>query len=354
MYGRARQGMFWGLAALGIGAGDEVLMPAYHHGSEVEATLRSGARPRFYLGDEGLAPREAELEKLIGPRVRALHLIHYLGFPQDLRRWRRWCDEHGLALIEDAAQAWLSSRDGVPAGALGDLSFFSVYKTVGVHDGGAAICRAPLHRPRRHAPAGAAGLLRRQGRWLSQRSGLAAAVVNQLTQGRPDGFDAAEEFALGDTELPASRLTRRLAPRLASSDVAARRRANYRSLLEVLNGHVPAPFDSLQDGACPWIFPVTSVNKAALLNVLAARGIRALDLWSVAHPALPKDRFATLVRRRETTVGLPVHQGLRRLDLERVISTAQAALSGPLWSNGLSKRSIFCPGRSPPPSSHGR
>ena len=84
-----------------VGEGDHhdprgVLAPAFHHGSEIEALLRAGLECRFYEVGESLAPDPAELESLVGPRTRALLLIHYLGRPQAAARWREWCDEREL------------------------------------------------------------------------------------------------------------------------------------------------------------------------------------------------------------------------------------------------------------------
>ncbi len=135
--------MWNGVERLGLVAGDEVLMPAYHHGSEVEAVSRRGVQCRFYEGDERLEPTEPELNALLGARTRALYLIHYQGFPQDAARWRRWCDERGLMLIEDVAQAWLATRDGTPVGSHGDLAFFCLYKSVGLPEGAALVMRSP-------------------------------------------------------------------------------------------------------------------------------------------------------------------------------------------------------------------
>jgi dTDP-4-amino-4,6-dideoxygalactose transaminase len=60
-----------------------ILVPAYNHGSEIEALLRAGIVCRFYDVGESLEPDEEELEALLDTRVRPLYLIHYLGFPQD-------------------------------------------------------------------------------------------------------------------------------------------------------------------------------------------------------------------------------------------------------------------------------
>src|SRR4051794_34875035 len=77
VFARARHGLFHGLRALGLGSGDEVLAPAYHHGSEIETLRRAGLRCRFYDCDEQLAPRTQDLEALLRPATRALYLTHY-------------------------------------------------------------------------------------------------------------------------------------------------------------------------------------------------------------------------------------------------------------------------------------
>jgi hypothetical protein len=61
LYARARHALYTGVLALGLEAGDEVLLPAYHHGSEVEALLQAGLVPRWYAGGPDLQPDEAEL-----------------------------------------------------------------------------------------------------------------------------------------------------------------------------------------------------------------------------------------------------------------------------------------------------
>jgi dTDP-4-amino-4,6-dideoxygalactose transaminase len=88
VFSQARHGLWQGVKALGMGAGDTVLVPAYHHGSEVEAFERAGIVCRFYDVDDRLSPNETKLESLLDASVRALYLIHYFGFPQDAGRWR--------------------------------------------------------------------------------------------------------------------------------------------------------------------------------------------------------------------------------------------------------------------------
>jgi dTDP-4-amino-4,6-dideoxygalactose transaminase len=304
--------------AIGLEGGDEVLVPAYHHGSEVEALLRAGLTCRFYDATETLAPDEDELESLLGPRVRGLQLTHYLGFAQDAARWRKWCDERQLLLIEDAAQAWLASEDGGPVGSVGDLAIFCFYKTVGVPDGGALITRTPpaAHRARRRI--GARPLTRRHAAWLAGRWRHLGGVASGRRE-RP--FDAAEDVALGDPHSAPAVATSFLLPRLVDADIAARRRAHYQLLLDELGASVPEPFRRLRDGAAPLACPLEADDKPALLERLRDSNVQALDFWSVPHPALPVDRFPAAAARRARTVALPVHQELRPADLERVVGS---------------------------------
>ena len=74
------------------------------------------------------------------------------------------------------------------------------------------------------------------------------------------------------------------APRVADAAAAARRRANARLLVEGLGALVPAPFDAPPVGAAPFVLPVRTRDKAALIDRLARRGIEALDFWAHPHP----------------------------------------------------------------------
>lgn len=321
LFARGRHALWHGVRALGLGPGDAVLVPAYHHGSEVESLVRAGLECRFYEADERLEPQEEQLERLLDPGARALHLTHYLGFPQDAIRWRRWCDERGLLLIEDAAQAWLASSDGRPVGTLGDLSMFCLYKTIGVPEGAALICRRPPEDPPPDGRFGLAGIGRRHAAWAVERSGLLHALTARLQH--PPNFDPQRDFALRDPDARPWASIRSLLPRLADPMVAGARRANYNALLAELAPRIPPPFDRVPEGASPFALPLEVDDKRGLLERLERHGVRGLDLWSVPHPALPTDRFPGEARRRRTTIALPVHQELPPAAVERMVEAAR-------------------------------
>jgi perosamine synthetase len=315
--------LWHGVRAVPLSPGDAVLAPAYHHGSEIEVLVRLGLESRFYRLTEDLEPDEADLEALLSPTVRALQLIHYLGYPQDVLRWRRWCDEHGLLLIEDAAMAWLAETKAGPVGSHGDLAIFCLYKTFGLPDGGALIAHTPPEAPAAEGRAAIKEVAGRHLAWLLQQVPLAAAGASGDTAATAEAYDPEEDFALGDPgETPAA-TTLKLLPRIADVTAAAARRANTRILLEELGDHVPPPFDRPPEGASPFAFPIHTTDKQALLERLDRSGISALDFWSVAHPSLPPDRFPEANDRRATTIGLPVHQELGLSDLERIISAVR-------------------------------
>ena len=315
LFSRARHGLWHGVRALGLVEGDEVLVPAYHHGSEVEALYRAGLACRFYEGSDAVEPDAGELEALLSERVRALYLIHYLGFPQDAARWRAWCDERGLFLLEDAAQAWLATDDGIPLGSLGDLSIFCLYKTVGVPDGAALLCSVPAAAAEASSTLRSGPLFRRHAASLAGRSSVLARLSRLRKQG---AYDVNQDFSLGDPDSPPSSALEFLLQRLVDAGTAGRRRANYELLLRELGDSVLAPFDRVPRGASPFAFPFTTDRKTELLELLSRNGIAALDFWSIPHPALPTERFPRATELRERVIALPVHQELALSDVERI------------------------------------
>ena len=324
IFSLARQGLFVGTKALGLEPGDEILVPAYHHGSEVEALVRAGLVCRFYEGGQRLEPDEKELVGLLGPRVRALHLIHYLGLPQDAARWRTWCDEHGVLLIEDAAQAWLSSRNGVPVGSYGDLSIFCLYKSFGLPDGAAVICTPPTDPPRSRRYTGLSRIVQKHGLYLARRGGVLAELARRLK--RADESDPEHGFGLGDISGASLATTRFLLKRMAYSTTQAARAANYAFLLEYLGGLVPEPFAYLPEGASPFAFPVRTDQKEKVIDLLARKGIPQGNFWTIPHPSLPIADFPRAAALRESTIALPVHQELGTRELQRIIDAVLDAL----------------------------
>jgi dTDP-4-amino-4,6-dideoxygalactose transaminase len=131
------------LAALGVGAGDEVIVPANTFVASAEAVVLAGATPRFAdVSPDTLLLTPEELEAAITPRTRAVIVVHLYGQPPDMTALGRVADAAGIAVIEDAAQAhgatWLRSRVG-SIGLAGCFSFYPAKNLGAFGDAGAVV-----------------------------------------------------------------------------------------------------------------------------------------------------------------------------------------------------------------------
>ena len=127
------------LAALGIGAGDEVIVPGYTFISSISSIPLSNAVPVLAEIDESLTIDPAKIEELISPQTKAIMAVHMLGNPCDLDAIMAIAKKHDLFVIEDACQALGASYKGKRLGSYGEIAAFSLntYKTITAGDGGA-------------------------------------------------------------------------------------------------------------------------------------------------------------------------------------------------------------------------
>jgi dTDP-4-amino-4,6-dideoxygalactose transaminase len=114
-----------GLAALGIGPGDEVIIPAYGYIADVIAVLAVGAVPVVCEVDESLTMDPADAEARITPRTQVVMPVHMNGFASDMARITGFAGAHGLAVLEDACQAIGGSFHGRRLGSFGNAGAFS-------------------------------------------------------------------------------------------------------------------------------------------------------------------------------------------------------------------------------------
>ncbi|MER7111537.1 DegT/DnrJ/EryC1/StrS family aminotransferase [Streptomyces sp. NPDC000229] len=114
--------LFLALRALGVGPGDEVIVPAYTFAASATAVALAGADPVVADVTEDTLHLDPEAARaLVGPRTKAVMAVHLAGAPADTEALRAL----GLPVVEDAAQAHGAARHGRPAGSLGDVACFS-------------------------------------------------------------------------------------------------------------------------------------------------------------------------------------------------------------------------------------
>ena len=113
------------LAALGVGPGDEVIVPAWSWISCFTAIVRVGATPVLAEIDESFCLAPGEISRLMTPRTKAVLLIHFQGVAADLEAITRECHSHGIKLLEDCAEAVGATYRGKSVGTYGDCAIFS-------------------------------------------------------------------------------------------------------------------------------------------------------------------------------------------------------------------------------------
>jgi dTDP-4-amino-4,6-dideoxygalactose transaminase len=144
------------LRALGkVRGGSEVVLPAYSCPSVAAAVIKAGLRPLLCdMRPESFLMDRERLESRVGDDTLAIVAVHLFGIPEDLRAIRELADSKGVALVEDATQAFGNTIDGDPVGTTGDLGVFSFGrgKPLSLMTGGALVVnhselRGAIDRP---------------------------------------------------------------------------------------------------------------------------------------------------------------------------------------------------------------
>ena len=339
----ARNAVWLAVKVLGL-QGGEVLVPAYHHGVEVEALLDAGAEVRFYRVGRRWDVDVEDVARRVGPRTRALYLIHYAGFPGPAAELRQLADRRGLLLLEDCALSLLSRDGSRPLGTTGDAALFCLYKTLPVPHGGALVFNGPrpFSVPEPPPPPFASTLghalssllgnaeLRggRPGRLLRSavrglgRGALAAARVERIGTG-------SRHFSRAHVNLGMSPLARRIALAQDLDAIVEARRRNFFFLLGRLRSVAPPLAGQLPPGVCPLFYPLVVPEKLELMERLRARGVETIDFWRHFHPACDPGEFPEVAGLRQTVLEVPCHQDLSPELMTLVADEVRAALRRP-------------------------
>lgn len=135
--------LYLALRALGIGKGDEVIVPNFTFIATANSVEMTGATPVFVDIDPNLQMSVSECEKAITSKTKAIMPAHIFGFTADMEAICALSEKHNLKVIEDAAQAIGIKRNGKPCGTFGDVGCFSFFadKTITMGEGGLVIAK---------------------------------------------------------------------------------------------------------------------------------------------------------------------------------------------------------------------
>jgi dTDP-4-amino-4,6-dideoxygalactose transaminase len=311
------------LRAMGVGPGDEVILPAMTYVATMSAVLHAGAAPVFVDvdADTGLMDPDAAAAALT-PRTRALLPVHLYGQLADMPRLRALADAHGLALLEDAAHCIEGRRDGLRPAGLGDAACFSFYatKNISAGEGGLIATRSPellarLTRLRNH------GI----DRDASSRHGGAFSHWDQVEAGHRTTLTDIQAAML-QPQLARIEALRETRQRLARAyDEAFSEVADVRPLPRtpgVVSAHHLYPVQ------------VPAARRDALLAFLRDQGVGVGVHYRAVHLLrYPRERFGTqrgqLPRAEaigDATLSIPLFPGLRHEEQAAVIQRVKEGL----------------------------
>jgi dTDP-4-amino-4,6-dideoxygalactose transaminase len=308
------------LAAFGIGEGDEVLVPSMSFVATAAVVVQTGATPVFVEIEAPERPHMSleEARRHVTPRTRAVVVMHYGGFAVDLPAWRRFADEHGLFLFEDAAHvAGLTGATAVGS----DASAFSFFtnKNMTTAEGGMVVVADEARRERVR---------------LLRSHAMTTSTLDR-DRGRAVGYDVvACGFNFRMDELRGALGLVQIERLPGWNKTRVELMAAYRELLATRVPQVVVPFDA-HHPTSGHIMPVVlppGCDRAAVMAAMRAAGIQT----SVHYPAIHQfsyyqDQYGGITlphtedfSLRELT--LPLHPALDTADLDRVTGALASSL----------------------------
>ena len=138
LHGGGSAALWITLLSLGVGAGDEVIVPGFTYVASISAIVYTGATPILAEIDQTFDLDPADVEAKITPRTAAILVVHMLGAPARINELKAIADRHGIPLVEDCAQAFGATYEGRGVGGFGTAGTFSFneFKTITCGDGG--------------------------------------------------------------------------------------------------------------------------------------------------------------------------------------------------------------------------
>jgi perosamine synthetase len=292
-------GLHMALVAVGLKAGEEVIVPSFTFAATANAVALTGATPIFVDID----PRTfnidpAAIEAAITPRTRAIQPVHLYGQPAAMKEIMSIAERHNLLVVEDAAQAHMASLDGTQVGAFGVTGVFSFYPTKNMTSGEGGMIST------------ASDEIARQCRLL-RNQGMEKRYANEIV-----GFNSRMtdiHAAIGRVQLT----------KLAGW--TAQRRSNAKFLDENLKGVVvpyvaPGAFHVYHQ----YTIRIVGHDRDAFAAEMIKRGIGNGVYYPVPVHQLPSFRLPfdlpETTRAGKEVLSIPVHPALSPEDLENVVS----------------------------------
>lgn len=299
-------GLHLGLLAVGVGAGDEVIVPSFTFAATGNSVALTGATPVFAdieLDTFSIDP--AAVEAAITPRTKGILPVHLYGHPARMRELAAIAAKHGIALYEDAAQAHGASLDGTPVGTFGEFAMFSLYPTKNMTSGEGGMVSAATPELARMLR-----LLRNQGmerQYENEIVGFNArmtdihAAIGRVQLTKVDGWTATRQANAAFLD---ANLRGVIVPPVADGAVHVYHQYTIR-VTDDRDGFVKALREEHQVGSGVY-YPIPNHRLPSLA------------------PYAPGLELPVTEQAAREVVSLPVHPSLSQADLERIVSAVNA------------------------------
>ncbi len=308
--------------ALRLSPGDEVICPSLTFVATANAVRYCGATPVFAdiasEADWNVDPDD--IARKIGPRTRALFLVHYGGYPCDMDRIMALARKHGLAVVEDACHGPLVRYRDAPLGTIGEIGCFSFFsnKNMTTGEGGIVLARSAEIAER-------VRVLRSHGMTSSSY---------QRFRGHAFGYDVTElGYNYRMDEIRAAMGVVQLAKLPAT--MAARRRCvtYYRQSLRARVPEIAVPFAD-REGDLGYHVMATllpaGTDREALMQHLAERGVQTSIHYRPVHTFTSYRAFPALLERTEAIapriLSLPLFPSMGDEQIDYVVESLRECL----------------------------
>ncbi|MCI8376016.1 MAG: dTDP-4-amino-4,6-dideoxygalactose transaminase [Lachnospiraceae bacterium] len=299
-----------------IKPGDEVIMPSYTFVSTADAFVLRGARVKFVdIRPDTMNIDEKRIEEALTEKTKAIVPVHYAGVACEMDAIMEIARDHGLAVIEDAAQGVMSFYKGRPLGSIGDYGCFSFHETknYSMGEGGALLIKDPQQIEK-------AEIIREKG---TNRSKFFRGQIDKYTW-----------VDCGSSYLPSDLNAAYLWAQLEMADEINRERLKswelYYSQLEPLvkKERIELPYipkECIHNAHMFYIKCRDLEERTKLIGFLKENGIQAVFHYIPLHSApagkkygefCGEDRFST--RESERLLRLPMYYGLKKSEIEYI------------------------------------
>ncbi|MEP7200638.1 MAG: dTDP-4-amino-4,6-dideoxygalactose transaminase [Chloroflexota bacterium] len=307
-----------------IAPGDEVIMPSYTFVSTANAFVLRGGVPVFVdIRADTLNLDETQIEAAITPRTKAIAVVHYAGVGCEMNSIMEIADQHGLIVVEDAAQGVMASYRRQPLGGIGHLGALSFHETKNVisGEGGA--------------------LLINDERWLERAEIIREKGTNrtQFFRGQVDKYTWVD---IGSSYLPSEIIAAFLWAQLEDAEPLTRRRmalwAQYHAAFADLEQHGKVrrpiiPPDCQHNAHMYYLLLPDLQKRTALIDALKSQGVQSVFHYVSLHSAPAGRKYGRASGELKHTeevsdrlVRLPLWVGMSDEDAQRVICAVHTVL----------------------------